>query len=87
MVDHHLIKEIEKEGSCIYCSNKLDRDKWFSRFSASQHYKCVVCKCGKTNCVDPGFIGTGHDSWSGLEKKVAKSSNVKIIEKNVRIIK
>ncbi|MAG15541.1 hypothetical protein CMO88_00615 [Candidatus Woesearchaeota archaeon] len=85
MADHHLIKNVERGGSCIYCSEKLD-DKWESSFSARKHYKCVVCKCGKSNCIEADFMGTGHDNWSELEKKVSKNSSVRIIEKNVRIL-
>lgn len=86
MTTHHMITDIEKEGNCIYCSNKLDEKKWFSKFSESKHYKCIICTCGKSNCVEAGFIGTGHDNWSGLEKKIVNSGNVKIIEKNLRIL-
>ena len=81
-----MVKDIEKDGSCIYCSNKLDKKKWFSKFSASAHYKCVSCTCGKLNCVEAGYIGTGHDSWSGLEEKVAKSDKIKIVKKELRIL-
>jgi len=84
--DHHLTKDIEKDGNCIYCSEKLDSTKWTSKFSSRNHYKCVICKCGKQNCVEVGFIGTGHDGWSDLEKKVEKSSNVKIVNEDVRIL-
>ena len=85
MNDHHLIKEIEKEGQCVYCNAKLE-GTWDSSFESRSHYKCIICKCGKENCVDIHISGTGHDSWSGLEKEVQKS-NVKIVEKNVRIVR
>ena len=86
MIDHHLIKSIEKDGNCIYCSEELDADEWKSSFASQSHYKCIVCSCGKKNCVRVGFIGTGHDTWSGLEKKIEKSDSIKIVEKNVRTL-
>jgi len=87
MADPHWIRSTERDGSCMYCSKKLNKEKWTSSFSSGSHYKCVVCSCGKTNCVSMNFIGTGHDSWSGLEKKVVKSGSVTVLEKNVRILK
>ena len=85
MIDHHLIKRIEKEGNCIYCSEKLP-DTWESSFASQSHYKCVVCTCGKNNCVRVNFQGTGHDTWSGLEKKIEKSDSIKPVEKNIRVL-
>ena len=85
MVDHHLIKKSDIGGTCVYCNKALDAN-WVSSFSSETHYKCIVCTCGKANCTDVSFIGTGHDSWSELEKKVVKSS-VKIIEKSVKILR
>ncbi len=83
----HLIRNIERDGSCIYCSEKLEPEKWGSVFAQVQHYKCVLCRCGRENCVRVDFIGSGHDSWSGLEKKVAKGSSIKVIGKSVKILK
>ncbi len=87
MKDIHLIRDIARDGNCIYCNEKLDSTQWASVFSQVLHYKCVLCRCGKENCLKVGFIGTGHDSWGGLEKKVAKGSSIKIVDKNVRILK
>lgn len=83
----HIIRRIERDGSCIYCNEKLDSGKWKSVFSQIQHYKCVLCSCGRENNVKVDFIGTGHDAWSGLEEKVAQNSSIKVIEKNVMILK
>ena len=57
----------------MYCSSELS-GKWVSGFSGPRHYKCTVCACGRENYVDAGFIGTGHDGWGGLEKKVSEAS-------------
>ncbi|MBI2663935.1 hypothetical protein HYX10_01180 [Candidatus Woesearchaeota archaeon] len=86
MRDHHFTKKIVKGGSCIYCSKELEAGKWESSFSPRRHYKCIVCSCGKTNCLNVNFIGSGHDSFSGLEEKVAKSSSIKVVEKNLRFL-
>ncbi len=83
----HLIRNIERDGSCIYCNEKLPPEKWGSVFAQVQHYKCVLCRCGKENCVKMDFIGSGHDSWSGLEERIAKSASVKVIKKDVRILR
>ncbi len=83
----HLIREIRRDGSCIYCNEKLQAENWSSVFAQIQHYKCVLCKCGKENCVKVDFGGTGHDSWSGLEEKIAKNSSVKVVNKDVRILR
>lgn len=83
----HLIRNIERDGSCIYCSERLPSEKWDSFFAQVQHYKCVLCKCGKDNCVRVDFIGSGHDSWSGLEDKVTRSTSIKVIKKDVRILR
>lgn len=82
----HLIRTVERNGSCIYCNEQLDSEKWSSVFAQIHHYKCVLCKCGKENCVKVDFAGTGHDSWSGLERKIAGNSSISIIEKKVRIL-
>lgn len=86
MADLHLIKEVELGGQCLYCSKPL-KGEWFSEFSSETHYKCTLCSCGRENCVEVDFMGTGHDSWSGLEEKVARSSSVKVIERNMRILR
>ena len=85
MIDHHMIKAVERGGNCVYCNETLESGKWQSEFTPGSHYKCVVCKCGKENCIKVSYIGTGHDSWSGLEKKV--SSSVKIVESSIKILK
>ena len=87
MDDHHMIRKVEKEGQCIYCNETLDAQKWESEFAPRNHYKCVICKCGKENCVKVDFVGTGHDNWSGLEKKVKASRHVKIIESSTKILR
>ena len=83
----HLIKHIEREGTCIYCGEPFDRKKWQSVFAQVNHYKCITCRCGKENCITVDFIGTGHDSWSGLEEKIAKNTSVKVVQKEIRILK
>lgn len=83
----HLIRNIEHDGICIYCGEPLDSEKWSSVFAQVNHYKCVLCKCGKENCVKVDFIGSGHDSWSGLEERIAKSAVIKVIKKDVRILR
>ena len=87
VIDHHLVREIDRDGNCIYCSEKIDRSEWRSEFSSRKHYKCVTCSCGKSNCVEVEFIGTGHDNWSGLENKIVKNDNVKVVESTVRVLK
>ena len=85
-VDHHLVKRTDIGGSCIYCGQKLE-GSWKSEFSSETHYKCILCKCGKANCTEVSFMGTGHDSWSGLEKRVTSSTRVKTVERSVKILK
>lgn len=86
MPDHHLVRRAEKGGSCIYCSRQLE-DAWISEFFAAAHYKCVLCTCGKQNCVKVDYIGTGHDAWSGLETKIKGNSKIIAIENKTRILR
>lgn len=85
MNDPHIIRKVERNGSCIYCNESLENSKWTSDFAQGVHYKCVICTCGKQNCARVNFIGSGHDKWSGLEKKVVKS-NTKVEESKIRML-
>jgi hypothetical protein len=66
---HHLIKETI---CCIYCSEDAQQE-WGSEWNKYLHYKTFTCKtCGKKNFLNPGFAGSGHDSFGELEKKISK---------------
>lgn len=86
MFDHHLVKNVAPGSACIYCNDTL-QGEWQSDFSGVKHYKCTICSCGKENCVNVDFSGTGHDGWSELEKKVSQTGSVRVIKKNIRILK
>lgn len=80
-----MIRREDIGQECIYCSKPL-KGEWFSDFASETHYKCIICSCGRENCTDVDFIGTGHDKLSGLEKKVEKSS-IKVVENSVTILR
>ena len=51
---------------CMYCGERLDRDRWKSHFNAHKHYKINSCvRCGKESRVDVNYEGSGHEEWTG----------------------
>jgi hypothetical protein len=87
MPDHHLIRAVERGGWCIYCDKKLDDTAWKSSFTPGSHYKCIVCSCGKTNCMEVFYIGTGHDGMSGLEQKISGKGRIIPLENTTKILR
>ena len=87
MTIHHIVKTVDKDGSCIYCSKPFKKEEWQSHFTPGTHYKGILCECGKLNYLEVFFIGTGHDTWSGLESKVVHEKGFKIAEKNIKVMK
>jgi len=70
-MNHHIIKEHQLHH-CLYCATKLAPTDWKSEFYLEVHYKTCRCACGKSNRIRVNFFGSGHDSWSELEKMVQK---------------
>lgn len=70
---HHVFSEKHGKHCCIYCGQKLDMNEWHSELFAEKHYKVIKCdKCRKKSRLKMMFMGSGHDNWSGLEKRVMK---------------
>ena len=72
MTSHHHIGQKDLKEKCPYCGSGLKKEDWRSEFEAFHHYKHNKCGCGKTVSIKVDFHGSGHDDWSGLEKKIIK---------------
>jgi hypothetical protein len=61
---NQLTREIDQREKCLYCSNSLKNNKWYSLFLINHHYKETNCDgCGRRVSIKINFIGTGHDFW------------------------
>lgn len=70
---HHILREAEGKLYCLYCGQKHEMREWRSEIIGDKHYKTIKCrKCRKKSCIKVKFMGSGHDDWGKLEKKVMK---------------
>ena len=68
MSKFHLITEEHLKDKCVYCNSELA--DWCSEFHMNKHYKTARCRCGKKIRISVDFLGSGHDNWDTIEKRV-----------------
>jgi hypothetical protein len=74
MTVHHLISEADQRHSCPYCGKSVAALHWKSLFDFdNSHYKEFNCSCGRRMTIKVGFVGSGHDSWNSIEKKIMEA--------------
>ncbi|MBI2546519.1 hypothetical protein HYV81_05035 [Candidatus Woesearchaeota archaeon] len=74
------ITEHDARFKCMYCSNDLAKNIWYSDFIGdSLHYKVTKCNCGRHARVKVNFLSSGHDSW--MDKHLRPSNSRRLEEK------
>ena len=72
------VTDFDARFKCLYCSNDLLSNKWYSDFIGSLHYKTTRCNCGRHVRIKVNFLSSGRDSW---HEKHFKSNSQRLEEK------
>ncbi len=60
---HHLVKESDVEGKCLYCSRELEDKDWHANHCPAINYKELTCKCGRNHVIKIDFLNQKHCEW------------------------